>query len=105
MLINDSLVLLWAFKERHIENIAIASLQLAQELRQIGVPSNTEWVVPSAENRISWLYVENGFALVAPESRGGDISNNISKVWRQAADLQWEFQFLDRSSRRIVVLC
>jgi len=104
VLIYHSLGLLRAFKERHIQNVSLASLQLAQKLLEIRIPSNAEWVVPSSKNRVSRLDFEVGLPLVTSESRGGHISDHVGEVRVQASNLEWKLELFDCCRRRVVVL-
>jgi len=66
--ILDAFWLLWSFKERHVQDVAFASTKLPQEILDIGIPSYTEWVVPTSKNRISWFNFEVGLSSVASKS-------------------------------------
>ncbi len=68
VLVLHSFSLLWTFQEWDIENISIATVQLAQKFLQVCIPSNTEWVVPSSKDRISRLDLEIGLSFIASES-------------------------------------
>lgn len=105
MLVFDSLGLLGALEEGHIQNISTARVQLAQEVLNVRVPSYTEWVVPTSEDRITRLELQTGFAVVAAESGCGDISNNISEVGIQASNFQREYEVLDCRCGALDVLC
>ena len=104
MFIYHSLGLLRALKERHIQDVSLASLQLAQKLLEIRIPSNAEWVVPSSKDRVSRLDLEVGLALITSESRGGHISDDVGEVWVQASNLEGELELFDCCRGRVVVL-
>lgn len=103
MLILYSLGLLWPLQERHIQNIGLAVIQLSQEFLEIRVPSNAERIIPSSENRVSGLDLEIGLTLVAPESRGRNIPDDIGEVWVQASHFQWESELSDSSAWWVVI--
>lgn len=86
--VRDALAHLGAFQERHLERVAAALLQFAEELLQVGVPADAEAVVPAAEDGVARLQLEVGFFGVAAVAAGRDVADVVGEVGVQRADFE-----------------
>lgn len=104
-LVFNTLVLLRALDERHLENKLLALvLDSVKNCLQVGVPASLEAVVPATVQRVSGLQLEVGFTLVGPEARSGNVPNVVNKVCVNRANSKWEAHLLERGRRRVEVV-
>jgi hypothetical protein len=68
------------FEEGNLESVCLASGQLAQVARKIGVPANAEAVFPGTENGVTGLQLKQRLLLARAELRGGNVANVVGKV-------------------------
>lgn len=103
LLVLDALGLLRTLEEGNIQNKA-AGGGPAEEVLSVRVPADGEGVFPAAKERVSGLDLEQGLALVAAESRGRDVADDVGVVGVGAADAQGKLELLEGRGGALVVL-
>lgn len=102
-LVLNAFRVLGALEERHLEDIAITSLQLPQVRSKVAIPTNPEAIVPAAENGVARTDLKVGLARIGPEAASGDVSNVIGEVGINGAGLERHLKLAKRRGRRLRV--
>lgn len=86
--------LLGSLEKWHLQDISITTLELAQKVLEVRIPTDPELVLPAAEEWIPRLQLQACLAKVAPEPRCADVANVVGEVRVYAADGQIEVKLL-----------
>lgn len=78
---------LWPFQEGDLEDVAIAFSQFSEKAPKIGIPANSEAVLPATKDRIPWPKLEYRLARIAPIATCRNIANVIREVRIHTSDL------------------
>lgn len=104
-LVLDPLGNLGTLKERHLKNVRVGTLELAQESAQIVVPTHLEAVVPATEDWVARLQLQvgGGLAVAGTVPAGRDIADIVGEVGVDGAGLQRVRDLTHGRGRRLLV--
>jgi len=89
-LVLDTLGNLRALEERHLKNVRVGTLDLAQKPPQVVVPAHFEAVIPATENRVARLQLQvgGGPAVAGAVFAGRHVADVVGEVRVDGAGLQ-----------------
>lgn len=101
-----TLGLLGALEEGNLENVTIASLELAQEALEVVVPSDLEAVFPATEDGVTGLELQKSLlgGVSGTEAGSADVTNIVNEVRVGTSNDEGVLQLLEGRGGRVEVL-